>query len=245
MSHCDLLAFSLVLRINHKDVYVVSNTYLKCHLNTEMRWRTGAESIQIRYSSCRLAALCLDTETRESQGPSLPITVLSWSRCSPAEPSLCSIFSSLLCNTRPTPLQDSFPLRKHLHPTVSFLLATIHWGVGLIKCSSWYKSGSQLVETPGFSSITIIFVFHWNDLVQLKGTCLKTRSSNSLKCFGGVKPTLSSQLPKTCCCDRHFSHGAASPLSDRRRILKLKALSQVDTAFLYKILEVEYYSSAI
>jgi len=36
MSRCDLLAFCLVLQINHKDLYVVSNAYLKCNLNIEV-----------------------------------------------------------------------------------------------------------------------------------------------------------------------------------------------------------------
>lgn len=118
ISHCDLLAFSLVVQINHKDVHVTSNTYLKCSLNTEMQWWNGAESIKVSYSSCCLASCWVFqhigkrklgswfTKDRDTSK-----VIVKHFSC--RAQLVLNIVSSLPCNFKPISSQDSFPLKKH------------------------------------------------------------------------------------------------------------------------------------
>lgn len=139
MSCCDLLAFCVVLRINHKGVYVVSNTYLKCSLNIEMRWWNGAESIKISYSSWCLAALCLNTEIRESWSPGFTkerdtstVTVKTFSLQSPA-----CVKYSVHCSVTPKLFLCRIvsPSRSICIKPCQFCLVQYTEVWGLIKCS--------------------------------------------------------------------------------------------------------------
>lgn len=144
----------------------------------------GAESIKISSRPCCLAALCFSTAGRENSGPTLQ-------RRGTAS---MGAVKTLLLQSPACVKYSVHSLWLQTHSFAGFFPPQVVFASGdvnsvrysTVRYGGWSNAAnnrfySQLVGAPGFSNITLICLFHWNFLTQLKGVCLKAGSSNSCK----------------------------------------------------------------